>query len=182
MKKLLTVMAAVLDQLTRLMAPILAFTSEEVWGYLPGRAEASVHLADWPEPLLAEDEGFAARYDRLFAVRSEVLRNLEALRAAKTIGNSLEAVVTLHAGDAALREFLAGFRAEELQAVFIVSEVRIVDEPPAGGVAGLEMTRLTVLAEKSPHEKCPRCWRRAETVGAGSEVCGRCRTVLSGEQ
>ena len=94
-----TAMYRILDALTRMMAPVLSFTAEEIWGFLPGKREASAHLAEFPsfQASLVNAE-LEAKYDRLLAVRSDVAKVLELARAGKTIGHSLDARVELAAG------------------------------------------------------------------------------------
>ncbi|HYE99279.1 MAG TPA: isoleucine--tRNA ligase, partial [Planctomycetota bacterium] len=143
-----TALYDILVALTKMFAPMLCHTTEEIWGYLPGRETASVHLALWPEP---SDESPDPKWERLWKVREEVYRDLEKLRAAKTVGKSLEARVTLHAADP---ELLQALRSTNLAEILIVSEVVLADSPvgPETAVKG-----LTVKVEKSPHPKCERC-------------------------
>jgi len=176
-----TAMYRVLDALTRLIAPVLSFTADEIWQHLPGEREQSVHLAGFPrfEASLL-DAGLEARYERLLAVRSEVSRALELARNTKTIGHSLDARVRLFTDDAACRELLEDYR-DQLATLFIVSQAELVDSRPEG-VAGQELAHLTVAVEKAAGEKCERCWNYATTVGESDEhptVCHRCREAIS---
>ena len=172
-----TAMFNVLESMVRLMAPILSFTAEEVWGYLPrfaGKVD-SVHLADLPEADEAMvDDDLAQNWDRLLEVRSLVTGQLELARKEKTIGHPLDALVTLTAGSE-LYDFLAKYD-NDLREIFIVSGVKLVQ----GDVDELQ---VTVTAASSL--KCPRCWVRDETVPAGPDgqadgVCQRCRQALEG--
>ena len=124
-----TVMYAILDTLTRLMAPVLSFTADEIWGYLPGEREASVHLARFPQlGVELVDPALEARFDQLLAVRGEVSKLLEQARAAKLIGSGLEAKVTLAAPAGPLRDLLQAER-DELATLFIVSQAELVGPP-----------------------------------------------------
>ena len=117
-------MYVIADGLTRLLAPILPMTTDELWRHLPGVRDASVHLAEFPRDVDALlNPALDERWERLMKIRDEVNRALEAERQAKTIGNSLGARVKLRAGgaDAALLE---RYR-DDLPMLFIVSEVEL---------------------------------------------------------
>ena len=169
--------------LVRLIAPTLVFTSEEVWRYLPrvaGDAE-SVHMTLFPDDKGFEsalDEKRAQNWERLLAVREEVLRALEPLRAAKTISANLEARVTLSASGALaalLRQYAA-----DLPAMFIVSQVELAsgngNGGPAAGVEGLQ-----VHVARAQGNKCERCWNYSTHVGESAKyptLCERCLAAL----
>ncbi len=177
-----TAMAAILDALTRLMAPVLCFTAEEIWRHRPGGARGdgldSVHLAALPDPDPRwEDPALAERWNFLLAVRSEVTRALEAARAEKRIGHALDAAVTLHAGGDTLAR-LAPF-APDLAVLFIVSAAALSDAPaPPEAMAGETVADLQVAVAVAAGEKCPRCWVHHPAVGAAAEVCPRCQAAL----
>jgi isoleucyl-tRNA synthetase len=148
--------------LTRLAAPLLAFTTEEVWGFTrrPAGAPDSVHLALLPEPeevASGLDASKLARWERLLEVRGVVLKALEEARQAKFIGTSLEARVRL--AGANLDDYAA-----DLPALFITSQV--VLEP--GG-------ELKVTVERASGTKCERCWKYSEFTG---KVCEPCTEAL----
>jgi isoleucyl-tRNA synthetase len=173
-----TVMHAILDTMARLMAPILAFTAEEIWRFMPtypGKP-ASVHFATMPEAKDAwKDADLAGRWQQLLAVRAEVTKVLETARADKVIGHSLDAQVTLALGDD-LKVLLAPY-ADELCRYFIVSSVRLVDEAPQGSVAAEQIEGLQIHVAAAPGEKCQRCWVHDPTVGQleeHPEICERC--------
>ena len=169
------VLARLHDTLTRLLAPILPHTAEELWDVLPDRGgkPASVHLASWPEPDTSWDdpEGDAGMA-RLLAVRDLAFREaLEPARREKAIGSNQEATLTLTAPPDQ-----AAFLTENLDLLAklcIVSEFKIVADPAA--------TALHATAARSPHPKCERCWNLRKTVGrdqAHPTLCDRCATVL----
>jgi len=172
-----TAMFLLLEGITRLMAPVLSFTADEVWSYLPRRGgeAGSVHLAEFPqvdETVL--DEALGERWERLLGVRDEVLKVLEAARQRKLIGNALEAKVEILAGHALL-PFLRGY-AKDLPTIFIVSAVDL-KPAPAGS------PELSVVVHRAPGKKCERCWVYRESVGQSAEyptVCDRCVAVLKG--
>jgi isoleucyl-tRNA synthetase len=173
----------VASALSRLIAPTLVFTSEEVWKFLPHVAgdPESVHMALFPtaeEFEQALDPDRARNWDRLLAVREEVLKALEPLRAAKTISANLEARVTLIA-TGELAALLQKYRAH-LPALFIVSQVELASGTGNGSsVAGIE--GLQVRAERAQGKKCERCWNYSIHVGESAEYptfCERCVAAL----
>jgi isoleucyl-tRNA synthetase len=158
-------MVEVLDALCRLLAPFLAFTAEEAWGYL-GRG-GSVHLQLFPETA-AEQSGslLSEQMDRLLKLRGVIGQALEKARQEKLIGNSLEARVLLRCD----QTDVAGIANEELEEFFILSDLHIeqASEPSAA-------------VERTSFAKCARCWRHRETVGKSSahpELCDRCEGVI----
>jgi isoleucyl-tRNA synthetase len=174
-----TAMYRILRVLTLLIAPIIPFTAEEIWGFLPKSkdySEKSVVLNTIPEPSGAVSEGFVSRWDKIIAVRAEVNRALELARAEKAIGKSLEAKVVLYCEDE-----LFGFLKEEeakLATIFIVSQVELVTG--RGGAKG-EVEGLGVEIRPAEGEKCERCWTFSTTVGrngAHKTICERCAEIL----
>ena len=179
-----TTMHAILSALVRLMAPVLSFTADEVWGYMKESAAAqSVFLAAFPkteEKYL--DAGLEERWDRIFKVRGEVAKVLEALRKDKKIGHSLDASVTLYAGPELL-EFLDNYK-NNLAFIFIVSSVELAkeSEAPAGAYQGQDVKGLRIAAGPATGKKCARCWMYLEEVGKVKDhpdICGRCAKALS---
>jgi len=176
-----TAMYRILDALTRLIAPVLSFTADEIWQELPGEREESVHLAAFPafEAALFDAE-LEARYSKLLAVRSDVSKALELARAEKRIGHSLDARVLLAAPAGPWRELLEAYQGE-LATLCIVSQAELVVELADGG-AGEEVAGLRIKVEKARGEKCERCWNYATTIGESDQhptVCHRCREALA---
>jgi isoleucyl-tRNA synthetase len=174
-----TVLHAILSAMVRLMAPVLSFTADEVWGYTKeGAGGKSVFLAEFPKPEETFiDDALEARWDRIISVRSEVAKVLEALRRDKKIGHSLDAGVTLYA-EPQLYEFLNGYR-NDLAFIFIVSSVEIASESGAPNDAYVSdvVKGLRVAAGPAKGVKCGRCWMYQESVGTVKdhpEICGRC--------
>ena len=160
--------------LVRLLAPILSFTTEEVWGHLGG--SGSVHTAYFPESaeltegLGAEHRARVENWNRLLPVRDEVLKSLEAARQAKAIGAPLEASVHLSADDS-LYPLLEEY-ASELPGLFIVSRVVLSRNAESG-------IRATI--ERAPGTKCERCWKYTEDVGSDAEIataCASCAAIV----
>jgi len=179
-----TVLYHILNALVRLMAPVLAFTSEEIWRYIPGDREGaiSVQLTSMPEVVEEYlDEELDQKWERLLEVRGEVTRALETARRDKLIGNSLEAAVELYAGEE-LYNFLKPM-AKELATIFIVSGATLkpLEEAPAGVRESEHLPGLAVAVRTAGGSKCERCWMYHEGVGADSEhtaLCPRCVSVI----
>ena len=176
-----TTIYRVLNALTRLLAPILAFTSEEIWSFLPhGKEEdpRSVMFNEIPAvDTSAKDEAFEAKWERIHAVREDVKKALELARTAKTIGGSLDAAVTLYANGETL-DFIRSVAAA-LPAVLIVSKVDVVEGE--GGTFTGDVADLSVTVTHASGQKCSRCWIYSETVGSHAEhadLCDRCAKIL----
>jgi isoleucyl-tRNA synthetase len=177
-----TAMALILDALTRLMAPVLCFTAEEIWPYMPGAGRPeSVHMAALPEPDPAwEDRRLAERWNFFLEVRGEVTRALEIARADKRIGHGLDAAVTLYAGNETYRR-LAPF-ADDLATLFIVSAAALVEATvPEDAFKAEGVPELGVQVETAAGQKCARCWIHHPAVGndaAHPDICPRCLAAL----
>jgi isoleucyl-tRNA synthetase len=171
--------------LVRLLAPILVFTSEEIWRYLPKSKadQPSVHMALFPdaESLIAKiDPQKKEAWEELAKVRSAVLVKLEEARNAKSIGGSLEAKVSLHSRLPKLQSALKAY-AQQLPALFIVSQVEVLDAP-LGSVSAGESSDLAILIGKADGKKCERCWNYSTHVGENpryATICERCSEALT---
>jgi isoleucyl-tRNA synthetase len=172
-----TAMYRILDALTRLVAPVLSFTAEEIWQKLPGEREQSVHLARFPrfESSLI-DTALNERYQQLLAVRSDVSKALELARNDKLIGHSLDARVLLEAPAGPVAELLAAY-GEELATLFIVSQAELVTNLETSQV-GEAVPGLKIRIEKAQGDKCERCWNYSITVGADDAQPGACERCL----
>ena len=172
----------VTQSLTRLMAPILSFTAQEVWEELVG-GETSVFEQTWYEFRLPRDAGqLRERWKRLRGLRSDVLKQLEALRVGGGIGSSLAGEVELYANGES-RGFLASF-GDDLRFVFITSQARLAEGAPAGAVTAASMPDVRIRVLASPHSKCERCWHYRADVGGNAghpALCGRCVSNLFGD-
>lgn len=175
----------ILDTMTRLLAPILAFTSNEIWSAMKHKAEdAADHVLLTDMPVYDADiEAYAEveeKYEQLFKLRDEVMKALEVARADKLIGKSLEAKITVYTEDNEAYSVLEGFDADELKNVFIVSACSIVK----GGCADAfceEGAKLAVKVEPADGVKCDRCWMfSVESYEDGEgHLCPRCRATLN---
>ena len=180
-----TAMYEILSGMVRLMAPVLSFTAEEVWAFLPGaEKEASVHLARFPD-MHEEwtDSALEERWDKILAVLGEAAKVLERLRAERVIGHSLDASVELFT-DPELYNFLKEYETE-LSSIFIVSEVVLnsgFEKAPEDAYASDQVYGLAISASPAEGTKCERCWQIKKDVGSSSAhptLCGRCAGVLS---
>jgi isoleucyl-tRNA synthetase len=159
----------VADGLSRLVAPILSVTADEVWQHLPGRREASVHLADFPVSLQEwHDDVLESRWRQLLDIRSVVNQALEGARQRKEIGSALAAHVVVRASGAQA-DLLEGYRAD-LPMLLITSEVSL--ERISG--------ELAVEVRRASGEKCPRCWRIVGDVGPAG-TCLRCADAMKAD-
>nr|WP_213014524.1 isoleucine--tRNA ligase [Stenotrophomonas sp. CFBP 13724] len=163
------------EAFTRWIAPILTFTSDELWGYLPGERSAHVLFDTWYDglaPLPADAELSAADFDQLLALREQVSKVLEPMRANGAIGAALEAEITVAASD----EQAARWQplAEELRFLLISGDVQV---RPA------TTDEVFVSAQPTSKTKCVRCWHFRADVGSVAEhpeICGRCADNIDG--
>jgi isoleucyl-tRNA synthetase len=177
-----TALYRIADTLARLMAPIMAFTAEEIWQHLPAEAgkPESIHLAALPqvdEKLC--DETLARHWRTIKLVRSEVTKALESARARKQIGHSLDAAVTVGLNDAYFEQ-LAPYE-DDLRSILIVSQAQLLRGPLAGADQSADAEGVWVQVATAPGVKCDRCWVYDTTVGAQPghpTICQRCYTSL----
>ena len=170
-----TALYRILVDFTKLLAPILCFTSQEIWSYIPklDGMKDYVVFEQMPEAKAAADEAFEAKWDRIMAIRDDVKKVLEQARADKVIGSALEAGLTLYCSKE-VYDFLNAIPMDELADLFIVSHVDLVEGE--GGVKGL-VEGLGVSAAHASGNKCLRCWKYETTVGEDG-LCPRCAKVL----
>ncbi|MFA6141765.1 MAG: isoleucine--tRNA ligase [Candidatus Omnitrophota bacterium] len=173
-----TAMFEILTSLLKIMAPILAMTTDEAWACLKYEGKGdSVHLEEWPNANYEKlfDESLNEKWSRLIAVREAVLKKLEEKRGLGVIGSSLEARVTLSTDSADYKKLLSDNK-DLLRYIFIVSQVELNDSPVKGGEA-LGGIPIAVYIEKAKGQKCQRCWNYSELVGANKDhpaICERC--------
>ena len=170
-----TALYRILVDFTKLLAPILCFTSQEIWSYIPklDGMKDYVVFEQMPEAKAAADVAFEAKWDRIMAIRDDVKKVLEQARADKVIGSALEAGLTLYCSKE-VYDFLNAIPMDELADLFIVSHVDLVEGE--GGVKGL-VEGLGVSAAHAAGNKCLRCWKYETTVGEDG-LCPRCAKVL----
>jgi isoleucyl-tRNA synthetase len=174
-----TAMYHIAEALVRWVAPVLSYTADEIWGYLPGKRSESVFLEEWYPGLPAKaSQAFPFEYwSDALRVREAVSRELERLRVAGGIGASLEAEVDLYC-DARWQQALDRL-GDELRFLFIVSYARVhaADRRPDNAVPAGDFDGMWLTVAPSDYAKCERCWHRREDVGsvdAHPTLCGRC--------
>jgi len=172
-----TAMYRILDALVRLLAPVLAHTTEEAWAAIPHKSQAvdTVHLAQMPQPDPAINAAAnAEKWQKVMALRDEVLKALEPLRKGQLIGSNQEATVHIETPDEALIKIIDDMDPGTFAAFCIVSRVTLAKGPA-----------LKVTAAKSTYPKCERCWNYWPTVGQNPDypdLCSRCEVVVTAIQ
>jgi isoleucyl-tRNA synthetase len=177
-----TALFHIAEAMCRWLAPILSFTADEIWQFMPGEHGESVQLESWYQGLFALDQDEVMNmefWQRVLETRSAVSKQLEALRVDNKIGSSLDAEVTIYC-DGELHDTLNKL-GEELRFVMITSEAEVAsaDAKPATAVEARLPGGGTIhiMAQASNHAKCVRCWHHRADVGSNSEhpeLCGRC--------
>lgn len=176
-----TAMYTILDALTRIMAPVLAFTCEEIWGFMPHKSsddKESVLFNEMYKTVFTDvDSEFENRWNTIYSVRNDVQKALEIKRTQNAIGKSLEAKVTLYC-DNDLYALLSEMK-QELAQIFICSQVDVLNG--TGEFSG-ELEGLSVTVLNADGEKCERCWIYSDTVGENEKhptLCKRCAEVMN---
>ena len=174
-----TVLYEALTVITKLIAPILPHSADEVWKYIPGQTDISVQLTDMPQPNKSlYEEALENKWDRFITLREDVFKALEEARNQKTIGNSLGAAVHLYP-NAETFELLAQF--PDLDQLFIVSQVALHPAGTQAPAEALNFAKLSVLVTVADGEKCERCWIVTTEVGQSADhptLCKRCASVV----
>ncbi|ENN8408453.1 isoleucine--tRNA ligase [Serratia marcescens] len=182
-----TALYHIVEALVRWMAPIMSFTADEIWGFMPGKRAQYVFTEEWYDGLfgLAEGEPMNdAFWAELLKVRGEVNKVLEQARADKRLGGSLEAAVTLYA-DSELVARLNSLQ-DELRFVLLTSAASVAPlaDAPADAQASELLKGLKIAFSTAPGEKCPRCWHYTTDIGLVAEhadICGRCVSNVAGD-
>ena len=179
-----TTMFILLSSLTRLIAPMLSFTAEEIWKAMPHLSterRESVFLNPMPEyEEKYEFENIESHWNKLFDLRDDIMKALEEARAAKKIGKSLDAKVTIYSEDPEISATLESF-GDTLREVFIVSGVTLSGEKAPDSAFTDTDSRIGVLVEGADGKKCDRCWSYSTDYTETEEdgcVCARCRRIL----
>jgi isoleucyl-tRNA synthetase len=174
-----TAMFHMLEAVVRWLAPVLSFTAEEIWSYMPGKRGTSVFVETWHTawPTIVEQDGMTSQFwDEILVVREAVKQELEKLRIAGGIGSGLDAEVDLYCTPE-IASSLSKLK-DELRFVFITSYARVhaAESAPSDSVA-TQLSGLKLKVSASSHAKCARCWHRREDVGMHADhpaLCGRC--------
>lgn len=176
-----TAMYYIISALSRLVAPVLAFTAEEIWKYMPHSEEDdtnSVMMNNFPTPIDVQvDDAFVEKWNFIYQLRADATKALEVKRADKFIGASLEAKVIIHVNsDTSLHAKLDSY-SDILAKVFIVSGVEIVDGGSGEFKSDFMADNLSYDVAKADGEKCERCWIYSKSVGKNAlypTLCDRC--------
>lgn len=167
-------MYLILNAIVKLLAPVIAYTAEEIWKYMPHTEDedsVSVMLNEMPK--VSDEYGndeIRAKWDKIIAVRNDVNKALEPARNEKIIGKSLDAEVKVYA-DGEIYDLLSGMESE-LAEIFITSKAQVL--PKSEAKDAMECDLVSVSVEASKHEKCGRCWVHSETVGTIEGFDGIC--------
>lgn len=174
-----TVLYDALLAVTKLIAPILPHTADEVWKFIPGVADETVQVADLPQAdASVYNKELEAKWIAFIDVRDEIFKALETARKEKIIGNSLGAKVEIYPTEE-VHTLLSQF--DDLQELLIVSQVVLKPAGTAAGEGAMALKGISVKVSPAEGEKCERCWNVTSDVGSHAEhpsICGRCAEVL----
>ena len=177
-----TAMYHVAEAMVRWLAPILSFTSEEAWGFLPGARRESVFLSAWHQFPAGAERRSEIDWPAFIALKADVARQLERLRTAGQIGAPLEAEVAIYAP--ATQAAVLGALRDELRFLLITSQAKVIetDKPPSEAVPG-HAENVWLEVKPSTQPKCVRCWNLRKDVGSDPrypELCARCVVNIEG--
>ncbi len=182
-----TALWLILDSMTKMFAPILAFTCDEIWLAMPHRESDDARNVvlncmnkPFAEYALTDEE--LSKWDTLISLRTDVNGVLEAARADKRIGKPLEAAVTLRAADESAKQALDTVDSMDLAELFIVSECLISEDDSTDGAVtgdGVNNPGLKISVTEAPGVKCPRCWMHSVKADAETGLCPRCAAVVA---
>ena len=181
-----TAMYHILEALTRWMSPILSFTADELWEYLPGERNESVFLNTWYEglsPLAADADLDLAFWNQVFEVRDATSKELESLRNDGKIKGGLTAEVSLYAEEELFSQLEK--LGDELKFILITSRANLLPaaDQPTDAIA-TSVTGLSLVLAASEHSRCDRCWHQTDEVGQNEthpELCNRCIDNVDGD-
>ena len=180
-----TAMFHIIEAMARWMAPVLSFTADEIWGFMPGERSESVFVETWYEGLFPLQQGplDAEAWAQLISIKTVVAKQLEMMRKEGIIGSSLDAEVELYCDEPLLG--IARQLGDELRFAMITSEATVAPLAEASPEAvDTELKGLRVAAWASDNSKCPRCWHHRADVGSSTahpELCGRCVDNVDGD-
>ena len=166
--------------MVRWLAPILSFTAEEIWQFLPGACKESIFLQTWYDNLEGNFQNKAIETAR--DINTHLRKELEEMRRNKVIGSSLDAEVDLYCGQEHYQDLLE--LNNELRFVFITSEASLLELKDKPADAKEIDSSLAIRVRKSVHQKCVRCWHHRPEIGENRDyvdLCGRCIENVSGE-
>ena len=172
--------------MTKMFAPILAFTCDEIWQAMPhkegdDRRNVVLNTMNAPFTAYALSAGQLEKWDKLISLRNDVNVVLESARNDKRIGKPLEAAVTLRAEDESSRELLNAVSDMDLDDLLIVSHCLLEGEEASDAVRGQGARNpgLRISVSEAPGKKCPRCWKHSLQADPETELCPRCAAVVA---
>ena len=182
-----TALFHIAESMVRWLAPILSYTADEIWGFMPGKRSQSVFLETWHQ--LPQVSDSTIDWNLFIQLKAAVAAEMEKLRVAGTVGGSLDAEVEVFAQDAFREKLMA--LGEELRFLLIVSDARVkrvsnAAGPPVGAIKVAEIAKdggVWVRVQASPAPKCERCWHHRPDVGGNADhptLCGRCVENVTG--
>ncbi len=181
-----TAMYHIVEALVRWLAPVLSFTAEEIWGFIPGNRKPSVFLETWYQGLteMQESSDFNREFwQQIISVREVVSKEIEQLREKGTVGSALDAEVELYCSDKLFRSL--NRMKDELKFILITSYASVVsDEFCPDDAIDTELSGLRLKVFRSEHDKCVRCWHYRRDVGESCEhpeLCARCVENIAGQ-
>ena len=181
-----TALYLILDTMTKMFAPILAFTCDEIWQAMPHSSSEdtrNVVLNTFNDTFdeYSLDAAALAKWDKLISLRDDVNVVLEQARATKLVGKSLEAAVTLHPTDTDSKELVKDVESMNLSELFIVSNCLIADDDSEGAVVsnGAKHPGLKIYVSEASGTKCPRCWVHSDSADPETGLCPRCAAVVA---
>ena len=181
-----TALYLILDSMTKMFAPILAFTCDEIWLEMPHRStddkrNVVLNTMNAPFAEYSLDAAAEEKWNRLISVRDDVNGILESARADKRIGKPLDAAVVLKADSAEAADVLDAVSGMNLSELFIVSRCIVGDVPVDNAVSGsgVKNPGLSISVFEAPGSKCPRCWIHTESADAETGLCPRCASVVA---
>ncbi|PLK58301.1 isoleucine--tRNA ligase [Candidatus Palibaumannia cicadellinicola] len=181
-----TALFHIIEALVRWIAPIISFTADEIWGFMPGTRSQYVFTEEWYHSLLKLDTVQPmndAYWDTLLLVRNDVNQVIEQARTNKRIGSSLEAQITLYSEPLLAMQLRK--LGDELHFALLTSAVQVADYAHAGSdtFQSKILKGLKIALNKATGQKCPRCWHYEKDIGQNAEhpeICGRCVTNVIG--
>lgn len=171
-----TVMSLVLDALTKWLAPVLSFTAEEAYLFRNPEGK-SIHMEAFPNfPKEYKNDSLAEKWEKIRTYRSVMTGAIEVERAAKTIGSSLQAELSIYATP----EIIALFDGQDIAEIAITSKARMIAAQPSASAFMLDdVENVGVVVSKAEHHKCERCWKVLEEVTAPKMLCNRCDEAVA---
>lgn len=175
----------ILDSISKLLAPILPFTTEDIWKYMPHKLSDKkeyILLNSMPTKIdIDVNERFMEYWEYIYKVRDDIKKALESARKNKTIGASLDAKVLLYCNHSKKDFKIISESIKMLKEVLIVSEIEAFNNTGKGEIVAENIKDITITVKHAEGKKCERCWTYSKTVGddrENPELCDRCVEIL----